>query len=69
MTCSDRDNDLLLLCHGRMPLGGRLLLRNHLRGCASCRRRLEEMAVVSRLIARELRDSVFMRLSEQPLGD
>ena len=56
MTCSDRDRDLLLLSHGRLTLGSRLLLENHLRGCASCRRRREEMAVVSRLIAAGLRD-------------
>ena len=56
MTCSDRDRDLLLLAHGKLPLGSRLLLENHLRGCASCRRRREEMAAVSRLIAGGLRD-------------
>ena len=51
MTCTDREQDLLLLAHGRLSAGRRLLIQSHLRRCPQCSERLEQLRLVSGLVA------------------
>lgn len=51
MSCRQRDTDLLLLCLGELAPIARLQAALHLRRCARCRGRADEMAAASRMIA------------------
>lgn len=55
MSCTDRDQDLLLLAHGELPLLPRLRLLAHLRRCPRCRQRQADLAGVSAALAGAIR--------------
>ena len=56
MTCDPRDQELLLLAHGELPVGRRLRLQAHLRRCPQCRARFDEFVNTSVALAAALRD-------------
>ena len=51
MTCIPREQDLLLLAHGALPLPRRLLTQMHLRRCASCQERYGRLQNASYALA------------------
>lgn len=55
MTCDMREQELLLLAHGELPLPRRLATRAHLSRCASCRARYAGMGRVSSVLAGAVR--------------
>ena len=52
-----RDQDLLLLAHGALPLGRRLWVLARLKRCPQCRARLAELTQASLLLAAAVRGS------------
>lgn len=51
MMCDTREQDLLLLAHGELPLLRRLAVRAHVARCPACRERYARLALVSALLA------------------
>ena len=51
MTCENRDQDLLLLAHGELPLSRRLRVRIHLRRCTACQQRYQRWLSASTALA------------------
>ena len=56
MSCDARDQNLLLLIHGELPLLQQSLTKMHLRRCPRCRERQEQLCAVSHLLAGALRE-------------
>lgn len=55
MHCTHRDQDILLLQHGELPLWQAVLLRQHIALCPHCQEKSREYAETSRLIAGAIR--------------
>jgi hypothetical protein len=51
----ERDQSLLLMAHGALPLWSRLTMQLHLRRCAVCRERVAQLAQTSLVLAAEVR--------------
>jgi anti-sigma factor RsiW len=56
MSCANKDQDILLLVHGELPLLRRLILQAHLSQCRVCKRRMDEFTAASHHIAAAVRD-------------
>src|SRR4051812_26620497 len=55
VTCQPVDEVLLMLIHGQMSVGSRLATMAHLAVCPDCRRRRDELARATRLLAGAVR--------------
>ncbi len=51
MTCDTREQELLLLAHGELPLLRRFAVRQHVARCPACRERYARLSLVSALLA------------------
>ncbi len=51
MMCEERDQNLLLLAHGALPLWQRWMLQAHLLRCPVCQRRYAQLTESSRLLS------------------